>query len=160
LIRHRARTSNNDSPRAKSAKAQIFSRIEISRGFRASSWLFFRLVQSGARGWTRVYKKKTNPGPGAARAFVADRSSFAICTTTQHSNHSNRSNRSNTTQHSTQIVFSPAFLTRDRLPPPDPKRKSFRASFPRRRPTNVGRTSRRVASVFPTALYRVTRGTL
>jgi hypothetical protein len=96
LIRHRARTSNNDSPRAKSASAQIFSRIEISRGFRASSWLFCRLVHRGARLDESLQKKNQ---PGAARAFVADRSSFAICTTTQHSNHSNRSN---TTQHNTR----------------------------------------------------------
>lgn len=50
-------------------------------------------------------KKKTNP---AARAFVADRSSIAICTTTQHSTHSN------TTQpHSSQKKKS--FLTRPRF---------------------------------------------
>ena len=70
-------TSNNDASRAKSASAQIFSRIEISR---VSSCRFFRLVHRGLR------QKKTNP---AARAFVADRSSIAICTTTQHSTHSN-----------------------------------------------------------------------
>ena len=57
---------------------------------------------------TKVDGAPTKP----ARAFVADRSSFAICTTTQHSNHSNRSN---TTQHNTRRKRrknSGRFLTR------------------------------------------------
>lgn len=87
-------------------------------------------------------KKKTNP---AARAFVADRSSIAICTTTQHSTHSNTT-RPHASQKKKSFLTRPRFLFWSR-----PERK---ASFTRRRPrrrVRRGQTSRRVASVFPTA---------
>ena len=135
------RASNNDSRRAKSASAQIFSRIEIS-GLsgpppRARLELaFLRKIKNSAQrraagsDFFSLTKKKRKTNP-AARAFVADRSSIAICTTTQH----------NTTQHNTatqpnttharegeeKIVSHPRFSPVTVSPPrPETKEKGFR----------------------------------
>ena len=92
-------TSNNDASRAKSASAQIFSRIEISR---VSSCRFFRLVHRGLR------QKKNQPGGARVRrrSFV-DRNLYH--NTTQHPQ------QHNTTSLITKekIVTHPRFLYQD-----------------------------------------------
>ena len=84
------RVRNNDASRAKSASAQIFSRIEISR---VSSCRFFRLVHRGLR-----QKKKNQPGGARVR-----RRSFV-----------DRNLYHNTTQHPQQHNTT-AFITKEKI---------------------------------------------
>jgi hypothetical protein len=84
-------------------------------------------------------KKKTNP---AARAFVADRSSIAICTTTQHSTHSNTT-QPHSSQKKKSFLGSRVFFIRILE---STRKKGFlhASSSPSARPTRPNVASRRV----------------
>ena len=78
--------------------------------------LFFRsrsLLSRFRRGASEIsIRQKISARADLARAFVADRSSIAICTTTQHSTHSNTT-RPHASQKKKSFLTRPRFLYQD-----------------------------------------------